>query len=307
MEKNKGFIGIGLIIAIIVGVLVVGGGAYYIGTKNDIVPENINMEENNLPQDNVVDKNTITNQQTKDEQASVPEKTTGPSSPCASTAQPSITILSPNGGETYTAGQQITIKWTSCNLPSTTPVDILLQAQFSSGPWFGPSGLATYGLQSTHTLNSGSTTITLPIQGSGQWYGSATDMTYGTYYKIWISEGTIIQGPGISDVSDNLFTIQTQKNPILTQTQAENLVLLNWGGCTLDTCGSVVVTVQQNTEGQYVVTAIYKELRDDSIGSQKKEAIVLYQNGVWVLGQPTLTWACQLNRGHQDFSTVFCI
>lgn len=66
MKNNKGFIGIGLIIAIVVGVLVIGGGAYYIGTKNDSVPENVNMEENNYqPQENQngVENNSIQNNQ----------------------------------------------------------------------------------------------------------------------------------------------------------------------------------------------------------------------------------------------------
>ena len=34
MEKNKGFIGIGIIVAIVVGILAVGGGAYYLKTKS---------------------------------------------------------------------------------------------------------------------------------------------------------------------------------------------------------------------------------------------------------------------------------
>ena len=36
MKNNKGFIGIGLVLAII-AVLVVGGGAYYLGIKNNSV------------------------------------------------------------------------------------------------------------------------------------------------------------------------------------------------------------------------------------------------------------------------------
>lgn len=48
MKNNKGFIGLGLILAII-AVLVIGGGAYYLGTKNSSVPKNI---EENLPVEN---------------------------------------------------------------------------------------------------------------------------------------------------------------------------------------------------------------------------------------------------------------
>ena len=95
------------------------------------------------------------------------------------------------------------------------------------------------------------------------------------------------------------------QNCTLTQPQAESVVLSTWGGCTPDSCGSVTVTLHNNV-GQCVVTAIYGQLRDDSTGSQKKEAIATYQNPNWVLGQPTVTWACQPNRGHSDYSTVLC-
>ncbi|MFA4975245.1 MAG: hypothetical protein WC839_03115 [Candidatus Paceibacterota bacterium] len=40
MNKNKGFIGMGLILAII-AVLIIGGGAYYLGTKNESISKDI--------------------------------------------------------------------------------------------------------------------------------------------------------------------------------------------------------------------------------------------------------------------------
>lgn len=55
MNKTKGFIGLGLILAIVLGVVVVGGGAYYLGkssTKPVVInPENTlpNVENQNLP------------------------------------------------------------------------------------------------------------------------------------------------------------------------------------------------------------------------------------------------------------------
>ena len=42
MNKNKGFISIGFILAIILGIVVIGGGAYYLGTK-----KNMKVVENN--------------------------------------------------------------------------------------------------------------------------------------------------------------------------------------------------------------------------------------------------------------------
>ena len=46
MNKHKGFIGLGLIIAIILGIVIVGGGAYYLGAK-----KNIKVVENSQPQE----------------------------------------------------------------------------------------------------------------------------------------------------------------------------------------------------------------------------------------------------------------
>ena len=52
MNKNKGIIGIGLILAIVLGIIVVGGGAYYFGTsgdKKEINNTKINKDDKNLP------------------------------------------------------------------------------------------------------------------------------------------------------------------------------------------------------------------------------------------------------------------
>lgn len=59
MKHNEGFIGMGLIL-VIIGVLVVGCGAYYLETKNSSVPEDavidnsqpiVNQDENNVKND----------------------------------------------------------------------------------------------------------------------------------------------------------------------------------------------------------------------------------------------------------------
>ena len=58
MNKNKGFIGLGLIIAIIIGIVVVGGGAYYLGNSSKEIKKQI--IENNIPQENqIVENNNL--------------------------------------------------------------------------------------------------------------------------------------------------------------------------------------------------------------------------------------------------------
>lgn len=56
MKKNKGIIGLGLIVAIVLGIIVVGGGAYYLGTK-----KNAKVLENNISQENksITTNNTV--------------------------------------------------------------------------------------------------------------------------------------------------------------------------------------------------------------------------------------------------------
>lgn len=51
MNKNKGFIGIGLILAIVFGIVVVGGGAYYLGKSINKVEKSQPQETKNLNTD----------------------------------------------------------------------------------------------------------------------------------------------------------------------------------------------------------------------------------------------------------------
>ena len=90
MNKNKGVISLGLVTAIILLVAAVGGGAYYLGKGSS--KKEVKVEKNNLPAEN--------NQQV---------------------STPSITVLSPNGGEkfnTSTTIEQIPIKWKSSGIVS---------------------------------------------------------------------------------------------------------------------------------------------------------------------------------------------
>ncbi|MDQ1281729.1 MAG: hypothetical protein QG630_80 [Patescibacteria group bacterium] len=101
------------------------------------------------------------------------------------TPTPSITVLSPNGGETFTTGQQITVKWSSVGIPtSNNKVAVLLQGDnisASLGPVF--------------VNNSGQSTVTIP--------------TWATPGKYKISIGTIDDNnkPLALDYSDSHFYI----------------------------------------------------------------------------------------------------
>lgn len=104
---------------------------------------------------------------------------------------PSITILSPNGGEVYQVGQQITVKWISSNYPSSSLVLIGLS-----------SSLVNEKQEVSTTANDGQETITIPTSA----FQGESPLSPGNYYKIGIALGG---NPNLSDYSDNLFTINS--------------------------------------------------------------------------------------------------
>ena len=105
-------------------------------------------------------------------------------------ATPSITITSPNGGEVFENGQQITVTWNSTGIDANTLLSINI---YSNNP-------QVFGfLASNGTLNDGSETITLP------------QLPVGTNYTITVgvpSNGFNNSALSVFDRSDATFTIQ---------------------------------------------------------------------------------------------------
>lgn len=191
----------------------------------------------------------------------------------------SVTVLSPNGGESYKAGEQMVVKWQTKNVGSGNNIWIHLDTV--DGKHLNNGDLVV-----SHVPNTGEKIVAIP-----------SDIPAGQYKVV------VTVGQELEDLSDGYVTITSVVTlPTLTQELAQSLVLKVWGGCDPSTCSSVAVTVQGNT-----VTAIYEGLRDDSASSQKKVAIASYTNNIWVLGEATVTQTCQPGRGHQDFSSVPCI
>ena len=121
MKQNKGFIGISLILAIILGIFA-AGGAYYL-EKNNFKKE-VNNLENILPNNESQNIKQIDNNQSpvvdNNQQVTVAN----------TTSSSSITVLSPNGGEVYKDTDKIAIKW-----KSTGKDRIAIYLRFSSGEW----------------------------------------------------------------------------------------------------------------------------------------------------------------------------
>jgi hypothetical protein len=142
MKNNQGFAGIGAIIAIFIA-LIIGGGVVYYATKTSTTP----------PQ----------------QQANS----------CLPSSPASIAIISPNGGELYHAGQTITVKWTSCNLPANDLVNINLMRSDSSSPSHFAHVVTTPDASNQFPIGNGSAQIT--ITATGVW---PTTVQYGNIYKV---------------------------------------------------------------------------------------------------------------------------
>ncbi len=119
---------------------------------------------------------------------------------CSDSTSPRIKIISPNGGETYTPGHKLTVKWETCNMTSTDNVHVSLVWKDSQGGTGGSSNSAT--------VNDGQAVITLPSDvGNGGYYKS------GKLYKVQVIQ-SVNGAPnytGSVDTSDNLFTIISRK------------------------------------------------------------------------------------------------
>lgn len=108
---------------------------------------------------------------------------------CSDT-KPHVQVISPNGGEIYATGQQIDIKWKTCNIPSEIKALVIL----------GDRTHSIGGDLATDTANDGYESVTIPT-----W----PNMYYGNFYDVRVSFPPFGNYTGImlSDNSDNTFTI----------------------------------------------------------------------------------------------------
>lgn len=116
--------------------------------------------------------------------------------------KPSVTVIYPNGGEVYQAGQQITVKWKTSGIPDGMNALIILNDEIRG---IGGDLVAS-------TPNDGIEVVTLPTQstrGSNLPFG-------GNFYKVRVSFVPFggYDGIQLSDASDNLFTINAPETDL---------------------------------------------------------------------------------------------
>lgn len=115
---------------------------------------------------------------------------------CSTSARKYVKVLSPNGGEVYTSGQQININWATCNYSNPEIFVILTYYDANS------NGQVILGYPySILTPNDGSEVLTLPN------VPSISGLPSGNYYKILISDNGFPMNSSNYDFSDNFFSI----------------------------------------------------------------------------------------------------
>jgi hypothetical protein len=188
--------------------------------------------------------------------------------------KPHLQVLSPNGGEVYQAGQQVTVKWRSCNiLGNVSEINLTSTRDNGWGPGSGPNaGKYTF---VTNTENDGQQDVTLPTSTNFMSVGAS----FGQYFKVEVI------ATGANDSSNNLFTINrlpsagnANFNPTSSSTEV-----------TRDTSGRIISATFINN---YSVTAensdIYlpRTCTLDGSGSTSSSTVYTYESQN---GTPTLT------------------
>lgn len=258
MKYNKGF-GIGIVIAII-ALLAVGGIAYYTGKKSNYSqskPQS-QTQENNLKESN--------------NKSIIQQKPVSNLTSCTTTSPSSVTLLSPNGGENFQAGQTIAVEWENCNLNANAAASTYVTITLERADSRTPVTFNNY----DHT-NDGSENLVIPssiISGN---------------YKLHIQLPTGSESPFILDRSDSTFNVAGVTPPcnngidpysvtILSpnggeQLQANQPITVKWTSCNI--AQNVLmqpILVKENNE-EYVAS-LYA-ISDD--GNLKNDGMETYK------------------------------
>jgi len=136
-----------------------------------------------------------------------------------STTQPSITVLSPNGGENITQGQrhsnQYLISWTSNNL---TGVTAFLVPANSSGNGVGSLGVIGYVSNIHSSMAWDGMTVWSSLNN-----GTAIDVPVGNY-KIYLV-GNSVNGGTVNDMSNSSFTIASSTSTLPPSTDRKAAII----------------------------------------------------------------------------------
>ncbi len=155
---------------------------------------------------------------------------TTPTPTVCNDGKPRIWVLSPNGGEVYTAGQQITVKWRSCNISSDQVMTISLHDLYGSGD-----------VVVDKNRNSNVGTVQFP---------ATIGARYGKYYKMSVElSGSY---PIIQDLSDNLFTINQSNGVNVAMGTPTIMSTLDNSGKTISVTYTIPLKITSQGQTRYI-------------------------------------------------------
>lgn len=93
---------------------------------------------------------------------------------------------------------------------------------------------------------------------------------------------------------------QVIPQPPFPQILAQDLVRQTWGDCLSTKCNGYVVTVDRKN----VVTAIYN-VQSETVYQLRKQAVAIYKNGTWKLGETITSQECWHGYNHADGTQGF--
>ncbi len=192
------------------------------------------------------------------------------------TTQPSITVTSPNGGETWQAGTTHNITWT---YNGTNPLMIELCRDSISTCWH-----LAYNISPTANSYSWTVDSVLPI-------GSVNQSSVANDYKIHVWEQT---NASVSDYSDNYFSI------VSAPTCIPNWTCTSWNSCSvknqliLNHIAQAQAEIAQTTDPQKILalTAKLNQLQALIYVSATARTCTDSNNCGVITGEPALARAC---------------
>lgn len=114
---------------------------------------------------------------------------------CGEEVRPSVTVLAPNGGQTFVQGQEVEVTWSTCNLLPSTFMAIDFVGYNQNG--------TTFTKYMKMVPNTGSATITLP-----EFADMPITVKEGDRFRIKVRD--ISNGEKTRDYSDTTFTLNKE-------------------------------------------------------------------------------------------------
>lgn len=169
---------------------------------------------------------------------------------CGSTI-PSVTVVSPNGGEFFKPGSTLPIQWSTCNIAPSASMAVDLVSKNTAGTTI------TFPLL-TATANDGSESVTLPTTAT--W----APMLYGNNFKIVVRQRVFLGAQAYQDDSNQTFTIAPLAVDVVMGTPSYNRTTNTSGQVTSVTYG---IPLKVSPLGQTVYLKQLTQLANSVSGS----------------------------------------